>query len=83
MRGSRLELVRVAVARQSGQPVEGLTPDTRLGPDGLGIDSIGVLELLLTIESETGRPLRSETLTAEALATLGTLTAYVEGLDRD
>ncbi|GGW39795.1 hypothetical protein GCM10011452_30200 [Gemmobacter lanyuensis] len=78
-----LETVLSAVARQMGQGTEDLTPETVLGPEGLGIDSIGLLELLLGIEAETGLPLRSETLTADALATIGHLAAYLDGLAHD
>ncbi|MBM4020991.1 MAG: acyl carrier protein [Planctomycetes bacterium] len=43
--------------------------DSPLGPGGLGIDSIGCLELVLELERRTGIALRDESLTAETFAT--------------
>lgn len=47
--------------------------DTPLGAGGLGIDSIGCLELVLELERRTGITLRDDHLTAETLVTPGSL----------
>ena len=52
--------------------------DTPLGPDGVGIDSIACLGIVLELERRTGIQVRDESLTAEALATPGSLVAYLE-----
>jgi acyl carrier protein len=57
------------VAAYAGNPVEQVGEDTPLGPEGLGIDSIGCLDILLELERRTGIGLRDESLTAESLAT--------------
>lgn len=50
---------------------------TPLGPDGLGIDSIGCLEIVLELEHRTGIALRDENLSAETLATPGSLSEHL------
>ena len=54
---------------QAGGGPDDIQPDTPLGSNGLGIDSIGCLDLVLELERQTGIRLRDETLTAESLAT--------------
>jgi acyl carrier protein len=56
--------------------------DTPLGGGGLGIDSIGCLEIVLELERRTGIPLRDEHLTAESLATSGSLIQLLEQAQR-
>jgi acyl carrier protein len=67
--GTVLEVVRAQASGFAGE----LREDTPLGPDGLGIDSIGCLDIVLELEQRTGITLRDETLTAESLATPGSL----------
>ncbi len=50
---------------------------TPLGPEGVGIDSIGCLDIVLELEDQTGIAIRDETLTAEALATPGSLVEHL------
>ncbi len=57
-----------------------LQADTCIGDGGIGLDSLGCLELVLELERLTGLRLRSEQLTAEALATIGGLICYLESL---
>lgn len=64
-----LEIVRAKAPAFAGT----LGEDSPLGPDGVGIDSIGCLELVLELERRTGIALRDESLTAETLATPGSL----------
>ena len=54
--------------------------DMPLFEDGLGLDSIDFLEVLLEIERSTGKCLRDETLTEDAVATVESLIAYVSSL---
>lgn len=51
--------------------------DTRLGKGGAGLDSIGILDLVLGLEQATGRVLRTECLDSGALATVGSLAAFL------
>jgi len=60
-----LEVVSGYAPHRAGE----VTEDAALGPEGLGIDSIGCLDILLELERRTGIALRDETLTAESLAT--------------
>ena len=60
-----LEVVRSQAEAHGGE----VDLDTPLGSDGLGIDSIGCLDLVLELERRIGIRLRDETLTAESLAT--------------
>jgi len=71
------EIILPILAAAAQVEAGGLGDDTRLGADGLGLDSIATLELLLAIEEATGRGLRSEALTGDDLATLGGLVRYV------
>jgi acyl carrier protein len=73
-----LEVVR---AQASTLPDE-VREDTPLGPGGLGIDSIGCLELVLELERCTGIVLRDEQLTAESLATPGSLIDHLQRAGR-
>ena len=51
---------------------------TPLGADGVGLDSIALLELILELEQRTGIRLRDENLTLETLATPGSLIRHLE-----
>lgn len=53
------------------------TTDTLLGANGAGLDSIGILDLVLALEQASGRELRTETLDSGALATVGSLAAFL------
>lgn len=73
-----LETVSAVVRAQAAMPDAEIGPDTPLGADGLGIDSVGCLEIVLELERRTGLALRDEHLTAEALATPGGLVRLLE-----
>ncbi len=73
-----LEVVRSRAAHFYGE----LGLETPLGPDGLGIDSIGVLEIILELEEQTGIILRDETITAETLATPRSLIEHLAASER-
>ena len=67
-----------SVVRDQAATQAAIEADTPLGADGLGIDSVGCLEIVLEIERRTGMPLRDEHLTAELLATPGGLIRLLE-----
>lgn len=75
---SLAETVSAVIREQLATPDAVITPDTPLGADGLGIDSVGCLELVLELERRTGLALRDEHLTAEALATPAGLVRLLE-----
>lgn len=52
--------------------------DATLFGGGVGLDSIGFLDVVLAVEEAVGVRLGEEDLTAEILATVGTLVAHVE-----
>jgi acyl carrier protein len=55
-----------------------LTPDTPLYGEGLGLDSIDILEIALLISKKYGFELRSDNPDNEKIfASLGALAAYV------
>lgn len=64
------------LAQASGLPTSALTMETKLGAEGLGLDSITCLELMLSVEAVTGLQLRSETLTGDAFDTIGGFIRY-------
>ncbi len=71
---SRLPEIVLGVLREQTPVFPGpLRLDTPIGTDGLGIDSIGLLKIILELERRTGILLRNESLTAEALATPGAI----------
>ncbi|MFM1904042.1 MAG: hypothetical protein RLZZ440_1942 [Planctomycetota bacterium] len=75
---SLLDTVTAVIREQMATPEAVIEPGTPLGADGLGIDSVGCLELVLELERRTGLALRDEHLTAEALATPAGLVELLE-----
>lgn len=57
-----------------------ILPETPLGSEGLGLDSIAVLELVLELERRSGVVLRQESLSAAALESPASLVAYIESV---
>ena len=72
------ETVAAVIREQLASTDAVITPDTPLGADGLGIDSVDCLAIVLELERRTGLALRDEHLTAEALATPGGLVRLLE-----
>lgn len=65
--------------------LEGMTPDMigdedPLWGDGLGLDSVDALELMVALEKEYGFRIDSEQIDAEAMGTVAQLEAFVEGV---
>ena len=56
----------------------GLPPATPLLSGGLGLDSVTVVRLLSAVRERTGVDVADLDLDLDALATLGSLTAFVE-----
>jgi acyl carrier protein len=52
-------------------------PDTPLLKDGVGLDSLGATMLLTRIEHRYGVDIAGEDLNLDALASIGTLAAYL------
>lgn len=54
-------------------------PETPLLRDGIGLDSLGATMLLTQIERRYGVDIAQEDLNLDALASIGTLAAYMSG----
>lgn len=55
-----------------------MSESTPLGSEGLGIDSVGFLEIVLELEKRLGVMIRDEHLTADSLSTAGSLICLLE-----
>jgi len=65
--------------------LEGMTPemigdDTPLWGEGLGLDSVDALELVVALEKEYGFKIENEDIDQEALATVANLARFTEEL---
>lgn len=76
-------LVYAVIREQAANPMVAIRPETPLGAEGLGIDSVGCLEITLELERRAGISLRDENLTAEAFATPAGLIRLVESARRN
>jgi acyl carrier protein len=73
--------IKNAIVRSLRLPLkpEDIGDDTELfGPDGLGLDSIDVLELVLEIERTLGVSVADEETGAKVLRSVNTIAAFVE-----
>jgi len=64
--------------------LDGLTPESidheaPLFGEGLGLDSVDALELVVALEKEFGLRIESHEVGREAFESVGTLAAYVDG----
>jgi acyl carrier protein len=57
---------------------EGAGPDTELGPDGLGIESLAMIELIIGLERRYQVKLPDAEFEDNAVGTVGELVAVVE-----
>ena len=75
------EKLRDIISRQLdvGIPLDAVTPDVPLMEEGLGLDSIAIVELVTLIEENFGVDLNEDDLEMEGFETLTTLTALVQG----
>jgi acyl carrier protein len=65
----RLKLERTPESIGDAEPL--------FGPEGLGLDSIDALELVLGVEQELGVPIGNEEIAAEALGSIDRLAEFV------
>jgi acyl carrier protein len=65
----RLKLERTPESIGDAEPL--------FGPEGLGLDSIDALELVLGVEQELGVPIGNEEIAAEALGSIDQLAEFV------
>jgi len=72
------EVVLTVIEQHTLLPHKPLHLNTPLGADGLGLDSLAILEVVLELEQRTGIHLRDENLTAETLSTPANLIRYLE-----
>lgn len=72
-----LQAVLRHLSHMTGVAQSAISEETPLGQDGLGLDSIGCLELLLALEHNCGFRLRNEDLTGDPFTSVGSLAAYV------
>jgi acyl carrier protein len=71
--------IKQAIVRSLRLPISAdeIGDDTPLFGDGLGLDSIDVLELVLEIERSFGTAIRDEQTGATALASVNTIAAFI------
>lgn len=74
-----LALVVKALQTTLDRPLDDVSADTSLF-NSLGLDSTGVLDLLMNLEDELGVEIDTETLDLADFATVGSLVAYIEPL---
>ncbi len=67
----RLKLDRAAESIGDAEPL--------FGPEGLGLDSIDALELVIGVEQEFGVRIENEEVGTEALASIEKLAAFIGG----
>jgi len=76
---STLETTIAVIADHTSRLPEDLSESTTLFRDGLDLDSIELLEVLLEIESRIGIELRGTDFEADAFHTIATLASHVDG----
>lgn len=70
--------VLIATRLKLTAAVEKIGDDTPLfGPDGLGLDSIDALELVLGLQKEFGVVIEDRTLAVKVLASINSIAEYV------
>lgn len=75
---ARLKKLIVAASNQEIH-IDDIRPDVALVKEGLALDSVAVLQLLVGIEEEFGVLLDDSSLTVTTFESIGTLATYVEG----
>lgn len=74
----RLKDLLVTRLRLTGE-AGGITEDTPFfGPDGLGLDSIDVLELIVGIKKEFGVDIEDREIAEKVFVSVGILANYIE-----
>lgn len=75
----RLKRLIVATLRLEGLDPESIGDDQLLFGEGLGLDSIDALELVLGVEQEFGVKIEDQEVGSQALASVEALSAFVAG----
>ena len=68
-----LDVIRSRLLQASSE----ITLNTPLGPGGLALDSIDLLEIIIELEDRTNITIRDESLTGETLTSPNTLIDYL------
>lgn len=74
---SRLKQILVARLKLERAPDSIGDDEALFGPDGLGLDSIDALELVLGVEQELGVQIGNEEVATEALASIERLAGFL------
>jgi len=77
---SRIKEIIVESLNLEGMTPEMIEDDTLLWGEGLGLDSVDALELVVALEKEYGFKIENEEIDQEALATVTSLAHFVEEL---
>lgn len=80
MLDSTIERLQTIIAERLDVNItrEEIGPDSNLLEDGLGLDSIAIVELITLIEEDFGFEFNEDGLDMEAFHTVRTLAAYIE-----
>ncbi len=76
---SRIKRVIVEALHLEGLVAGEIADDAPLFGDGLGLDSVDALELVVALEKEFGVRIQSHEVGKEAFASVSTLAAFIDG----
>lgn len=79
----RIKEILVESLNLEGTTPESIGDDMPLWGDGLGLDSVDALELMVALEQEYGFKIDSEEIGQETLSTVAKLEEFVEKLKAD
>ena len=74
----RLKSLIIEYLNLEGMRPDDIADDDPLFGDGLGLDSVDALELVVALEKEWGIRIEDQESTREAFATVATLAAFVD-----
>ena len=76
---SRIKRLIVDSLNLEGLSPERITDDEHLFGDGLGLDSVDALELVVALEKEFGIRIKSQEIGREVFSSVSTLSQFIEG----
>jgi acyl carrier protein len=76
---SKIKSLLVSALRLDGLAPSDIADDSPLFGEGLGLDSVDALELVVALEKEFKIPIQSHEVGREAFASVGALAAFIEG----
>jgi acyl carrier protein len=76
---ARIKQVIVEALHLEGVVAAEIADDAPLFGEGLGLDSVDALELVVALEKEFGVRIQSHEIGKEAFASVGTLAAFIDG----